>query len=151
MSWFAGRGRELQGALRAVVRRWRGIRCLVLVDEAGLLLASSLASRGVEERLAAFAAVARALMVRGQQDLVTGGVHLLHLAGSDRQVMVLPVDRETMLAAVVEADAAAEDVVRQLAFTARSLLSGAWPALEDPSRAVELSVSEEGDSSTCAT
>lgn len=132
MSWFAGRGLELQETLQAVVRRWRSIRCLVLVDESGLPLASSLVSRAMEERLAAFVALARDLMVRGHTDLLTGSVHVLHLASQDRQVVVVPVDSQTLLAAVVEADAGAADVTRQLAVTARCILSDAWPAAGAP-------------------
>lgn len=127
MSRFAGRGLELQEILQSVVRRWRPIRCLVLVDETGLPLASSLVSRSMEERLAAFVASARSLMLRGHADLRTGAVHLLHLASQDRQVVVIPVDAQTLLAAVLEADASVADVSRQLATTARCVLDDRWP------------------------
>jgi predicted regulator of Ras-like GTPase activity (Roadblock/LC7/MglB family) len=127
MSWFAGRGVELQETLRAVVRRWRAIRCLVLVDAAGLPLAASMASRALEERLAALAAASRDLMVRAHGDVETGPLHWVHIAGADRQILVLPIDHETLLAAVVEADASIHDVGRQLAGTARAMLAGAWP------------------------
>lgn len=123
MSRFAGRGLELQELLQAVVRRWRGIRSVVLVDGAGLPLASSLGSRALEERLAALAAGVADLMARGRTDLELGPVHHLHLAAQDRQLIFLPLDGEAMLAAVAEADANSADVCRQLAATARQMLA----------------------------
>ncbi len=143
MSRFAGRGLELQELLQAVVRRWRGIRSVVLVDGAGLPLASSLGSRALEERLAALAAGISDLMVRSRQDLEVGAVHHLHLAGQDRQLIFLPVDGEAMLAAIVEADANSADVCRQLAATARHLLSGLGPPSLSPENALPPVGSEE--------
>ncbi len=124
MSRFAGRGQEIQEKLQAVVRRWRWIRCLVLVDGSGLSLASSLASRALEERLDALAVAAFELIARGRADLEIGNLHHLHLAAEDRQIFFLPLDAEAMLAAVVEADAPTADVGRQLAATVRALLAG---------------------------
>lgn len=132
MSWFAGRGLQLQAEMRSVVRRWRGIRSLVLVDSSGLPLASSLGSMALEERLAAPAAAARSLMVRSQDEVALGPIHCLHLSAQDRQIFCLPVDDETLLAAIVEADANAADIGRQLATTARRLLAD-LPAPDDES------------------
>ena len=138
MSRFVGRGQELGELLQGVVRRWRAIRCVLLVDDAGLPLASSLGSRGLEERLAALAVSARELMVRGQKDLEIGSIHHLHLAGQDRQMMFLPIDDRTLLAAIVEADANSSDVCRQLSATVRDLLVGLSPLERSPALEVKV-------------
>jgi predicted regulator of Ras-like GTPase activity (Roadblock/LC7/MglB family) len=114
--------RQLQELLQAVVLRVRDIRGIVLVDRDGLPLVSTLQARSFEESLAAFTGAAEALLSRARQDFKMGPLHVLRLAGRDRQVLVVPVARGFLLLAVVEAAATPAVVESHLLALARSVL-----------------------------
>lgn len=123
MSRFAQRGRMLQEQLLSLATRWSAFRGLLLVDAAGLPLASTLRSRSLEERLAGLASLGIAFLNRATVDLAIGHAHVLHLTAQDRQLLLVPVERDTYLMAVAEADASPTDLERQLLATARDLLA----------------------------
>lgn len=122
MSDFASRARLLHDCLLALTLQVREIRGLLLVDRNGLALVSTLHSRGLEESLAAFAGGVLGAMDRAQGDFQMGPLHLLHLAGRDRQVLLTPVSREAVLVGVVEASANGSDTAMRMLALAREIL-----------------------------
>jgi predicted regulator of Ras-like GTPase activity (Roadblock/LC7/MglB family) len=123
MSTFAQRGLLLREHLLGVCLRWRGLRGLVLVDAAGLPLASTFKSRSLEERVAALASLGVGWIERARDELEIGPPQTLRLGAQDRQLFLVPVQPGVVLAAVAEADAGALDLERQLLATARDLLA----------------------------
>ncbi len=130
MKLFASRARLLAERLQVVTSRVREIHALMLVDRDGLTLVSTLHARGLEDGLAAFAGAALAQMDRASSDFEMGPVHLLHLAGRDRQLFLTPVTREVGLVAVVEAGADAASVSLYLLAVAREILEIAYVTME---------------------
>lgn len=122
MSLFASRARLLADRLFAVSVRIQAIRGLVLVDASGLVLVSTLGSAGLEERLAALAGAMSSQMERARDEFQMGPLHHAHLAGRDRQIFLVPVHRDALLLAIVEADASAAMISTHLLATARELL-----------------------------
>ncbi len=122
MRSFAQQGHRLRERLTELTLRLREVRALMLVDRDGLVLVSTLHSRGLEESLAAIAALLQGHMERARDDFQMGPLRYLHLAGRDRQILVAPVDREVALVAAADPTAHATDLVIQLLATAREIL-----------------------------
>ncbi|HRC84538.1 MAG TPA: roadblock/LC7 domain-containing protein [Thermoanaerobaculia bacterium] len=122
MSSFSSRARELREALFDLSTRVREIRGLMLVDQNGLVLVSTFHSAGLEEGLAALAGAFLVQMERAQGEFQMGPLYFLHLAGRDRQLLLVPVNRETALVAAVEAGAPAATIAVHLLAIARQIL-----------------------------
>ena len=130
MKLFASRARLLGERLQELAQRVREIRALMLVDRDGLTLVSTLHARALEESLAAFAGAAFAHLERAAADFEMGPIHLLHVAGRDRQLFLTPVTREVVLLGVAEAGANASSVGLHLLAAAREILELAYLSLE---------------------
>lgn len=130
MKVFASRGRLLAERLQTLAVTVREIRALMLVDRDGLTLVSTLHARGLEDGLAAFAGAALTQMDRASADFDMGPLHLLHLAGRDRQVFLTPVTREVVLLAVTDAGAGAATVSLHIVAMAREILELAYNSSE---------------------
>lgn len=128
MKRFAQCGLLLQEHLQQVAARWPNLLGILLVDSAGLAMASTVESLPLEERLAALAGSGIGYTLRAQQDLEIGSVQGLHLGGQDRQILLIPVLVDVYLVAIATADASPVDLERLLLATARDLL--ALPSLQ---------------------
>jgi len=122
MKSFASQGHRLQDRLSELTLRVREIRALMLVDRDGLVLVSTLHSHNLEESLAAAAASLHAQMKRAHDDFQMGPLRYLHIAGRDRQILVIPVDRDVALIAIADPTAHATGLVIHLLATAREIL-----------------------------
>ena len=115
--------RLLHDRLMSLVTRVGEIRGLMLIDESGLPLVSTLHSQALEESLAAFGASASDQMERAQRDFDMGPLYLLHLAGRDRQLFVTPLTPEVTLLAIAEAGATAATITLHLLGMCREILA----------------------------
>lgn len=122
MSDLVLRANDLAERLQEVVLRVREIRAVLLIDPNGLPLVSTLRAREFEDSLAAFTGAAQGLLERARADFQMGPLHLLRLAGRDRQVFLVPLARGLSLLGVAEAGASATVVEIHLLALARSVL-----------------------------
>lgn len=122
MSDLALDARALEDLMQEVVLRVRDIRGLVLVDDDGLAMLSTLGSRDFEDSLAAFTGIAERLLERARVDFQMGPLHLLRLAGRDRQVVMVPIGRGLNLLAVAETSATPSVLEAHLLALSRSMI-----------------------------
>lgn len=122
MSELALDAKDLAERLQEVVLRVRDIRAVLLIDQHGLPLVSTLRAREFEDSLAAFTGAAEGLLERARADFQMGPLHLLRIAGRDRQVFLVPLARQLSLLGVAEPSASAEVVEIHLLALARSVL-----------------------------
>ncbi len=122
MSDLVLRANDLAERLQEVVLRVREIRAVLLIDPSGLPLVSTLRAREFEDSLAAFTGAAQGLLERARADFQMGPLHLLRLAGRDRQIFLVPLARSLSLLGVAEAGASATVVEIHLLALARSVL-----------------------------
>jgi predicted regulator of Ras-like GTPase activity (Roadblock/LC7/MglB family) len=122
LSIFSSRARELRDQLLETTLRIPQFRGLLLADSSGLPLVSTLHSRPLEEALAAFAGVFLNQMERAQQEFEMGPLHQLHIAGRNRQVLVVPVERGIVMAALVDSGFNQGDATMQMLALAREIL-----------------------------
>jgi len=133
MSGFVLDPRRIEERLQEVALRVREMRGILLVDRDGLPLVSTLGARGFEEGLAAFTGAQQSLLERARHDFQMGPLHLIRLAGRDRQIFVTPLGREICLLAVVEAGASPSVIESHLLALARSILESMLePEAEEP-------------------
>lgn len=121
MSRFASRGLVLEDLIHAWTLQVPALRGVALVDENGLVLVSTLQARGLEEGLSAFAATAAATLERARSDIGVGATVFLHLAGRDRQLLLVPVQRDISLLAFTDPAVTASSLVPHLLALAREL------------------------------
>lgn len=121
MNPFAHRAHELEELLLTGTLALREIRGAAVVDESGLVLVSSLKSRGLEEGLAAVAGATLAGLQRAQNEFQLGSLQYFHLSGRGRQLFLVPIVGAVHLVAIVEASAAPGAVVPHLLALARDL------------------------------
>jgi predicted regulator of Ras-like GTPase activity (Roadblock/LC7/MglB family) len=122
MTPFSSRARELEERLHELALRVGQLRGLLLVDSEGLPLVSTLRSAGLEERLSAFGGSAIGLLGRARDDFQMGPQHLLHVAGRDRQIFLVPVADGVALMGIAESGASAPAVQIHLLALAREIL-----------------------------
>jgi predicted regulator of Ras-like GTPase activity (Roadblock/LC7/MglB family) len=124
---FTEKARTLDECLISLVQRVAEIRGLILVDQNGLPLVSTLGSPAMEEALGAFAGATIMHMKRAQGDFQMGPLYFMHVAGRDRQLFVTPVIEGAMLLAVVDAQASASSIALHLLAMTREILTAAYP------------------------
>lgn len=122
MSELVLKARDLEELLQEVVLRVREIRAVLLIDQDGLPLVSTLRARELEESLAAFTGAAHGLLDRARADFQMGPLHLLRIGGRDRQVFLVPLARQLALLGVAEGGASAALVEVHLLALARAVL-----------------------------
>ena len=113
---------ELKDLLFSLTVRVREIRALSLVDQDGLTLESTLGAGALDESLSAFSGFWAAQLLRAQKDFQMGPLYLGHIMARDRQLFVVPVDDERILAALVDPGATPTTISLHLSAMAKSLL-----------------------------
>lgn len=126
------KARELDELLQETVLHVREIRAVLLIDQNGLPLVSTLRAREFEDSLAAFTAAAQSLIDRARADFQMGPLHLLRLASRDRQVFLVPLARQLSLLGVAEAGAGATAVEIHLLALARAVLESILDSEKPP-------------------
>jgi predicted regulator of Ras-like GTPase activity (Roadblock/LC7/MglB family) len=124
---FTEKARALDECLLSLVQRVAGIRGLILVDQNGLPLVSTLRSPALEEALGGFAGATVMHMKRAEGDFQMGPLYFMHIAGRDRQLFVTPVIEGTMLLAIVDAEATASSIALHMLAMTREILTVVYP------------------------
>jgi predicted regulator of Ras-like GTPase activity (Roadblock/LC7/MglB family) len=124
---FTTKARALEECLVSLVERVRDIRGLLLVDQNGLPLVSTLRSPAMEEALGAFAGATVTHMKRAEGDFQMGPLYFMHIAGRDRQLFVTPVIGGIMLLAIVDAEATGSSIALHMLAMTREILTVVYP------------------------
>jgi len=124
---FTAKAKALDSCLVSLVQRVGEIRGLMLVDQNGLPLVSTLRSPSLEEALGAFAGATVRHMKRAEGDFQMGPLYFMHIAGRDRQLFVTPVTDEVMLLAIVASEATASSIALHMLAMTREILTVVHP------------------------
>ncbi len=112
---------RLGACLAALNQRRRDVGGLVLVDGSGEVVASTLTSRSLEEGSASLTARLTAWLARARRDLELDELQYCHLAGSGRQLFLVPAGDDSFLLAMAAPGAPASRLGPLLAAAAAQL------------------------------
>jgi predicted regulator of Ras-like GTPase activity (Roadblock/LC7/MglB family) len=122
MNEFASHAREFTSLLAETIAHARSIHAIVLVDQDGLPMASTLGSNELEEGLGATTTDA-ARWLRYAVDLCSlGAAFRVHVVARERQLFLVPVHHGVWLAALCDPQASPETVTTHLLVLARDIV-----------------------------
>lgn len=116
------RPQSIRESLLSLSLQVREIRALVLIDDNGLPMVSTLRSGRLEEALCAFGGAVTMQFDRARRDFETGPPYQAHFMARDRQIFLTPVVPGASLVALCEASATPATIGMHLMALARDIL-----------------------------